>query len=62
MDSFPHRFSQPHLGLQTIIHINDLNLMRQTSLAHPSQVKDIFEIQHPNYLLDFMPNESDSLQ
>lgn len=32
LSSFPSKFTQNFFGLQQIIHINDLNLMKQTCL------------------------------
>lgn len=73
MNSFYSKFSQKFYGLQQVIHINDLLLMKQTCFnattttsegigERENSIKRLYEIKHPYYFIEYYPKGSDSLQ
>ena len=57
LDCFNTKFAQRHFPLQSIIHINDLQLMLPKRPGSPSscQFFRIQEIDYPFYYAEFMP-------
>ena len=66
LDSFPSKFSQKYFGMQQVIHVNDLLLMKQTCLStdpsDSSPIKKLYEVKHPYYYIEYFPSGSDQLQ
>ena len=62
LDSFYQRFTQRYVGMNMIMHINDLSLLRQTCLSNDSQISRVHEISYPYYFIEYFPDGSDPLQ
>jgi hypothetical protein len=67
LESFPAKFSQKYFGLQQIIHVNDLPLMKQTCFSAEcgdpeSPIRKLHELKHPYYYIEYYPTGSDHLQ
>ena len=69
LESFPAKFSQKYFGVQQVIHVNDILLMKQTCFAtdidpeNPdyTPIKKLHELKHPYYYLEYFPKGSDHL-
>ena len=62
LDSFHSKFAQKYFGIQSIIHLNDLHLMRQTTFKAEEALSKLFELSHPYYYAEYYPQGSDHLQ
>lgn len=70
LESFPSKFSMKYFGVQQIIHINDLLLMKQTAFQNLKTadgeekpcIYRLYEYKHPYYYIEYYPKGSDSLQ
>jgi hypothetical protein len=66
LESFPAKFSQKYFGLQQIIHVNDLPLMKQTCFSTDggdaaAPIHKLHELKHPFYYIEYFPTGSDHL-
>jgi hypothetical protein len=55
LDSFHSKFSQKFFSIQSIIHINDLHLMKQTSFKSDQAIHKLYELCHPYYYIEYYP-------